>query len=286
MTLKIAVPNKGRLMEDTLDLLRSIGIRVPHSPDRNLISTTNGGRYQVLFARAADIPEYVEIRAADVGITGSDLVAETGAKVRRLHDLGYGACRLVLAAPEASRIRSADDLPSGARVATAFPNLARRWFESRRRKVTLVPISGAAELTPYIGVADAIVDLTQSGATLKQNHLRIVADLFESVAVVIGPEQGDPSRAQDVEDLVAALESVRLAHRKRYLMANVRQAKVPAVAKLLPGVNGPTVMKLATRGMVAIHSVVEEDAINGLIPKLKKLGASGILVLPIERMVP
>jgi len=286
MTLKIAVPNKGRLMDDTLDLLRSIGVRVPHSTDRTLVANTNGGSYQILFARAQDIPEYVEVGAAHAGITGTDLVEETGVRVRRLLNLGYGACKLVVAAPDHSGCSSVSDLPANAKIATAFPNLTRRYFEKRKQKVVVVPISGAAELTPFIGVADAIVDLTQTGATLKQNHLALLDVVLESTAILIAPPTLPAARAEDLEVLLAALESVRLAHRKRYLMANVKASGVAGIARVLPGVSGPTVMKLATRGMVAVHAVVEEDHINGLIPRLKKLGATGILVLPIERMVP
>src|SRR5262245_8255746 len=126
MTLKIAIPNKGRLMEETVDLLRSIGIRIPHDAGRTLVANANGGRYQVLYSRAADIPEYVEIGAADVGITGLDLVEETGVPVDRLLDLDYGKCKLVVAGPEHSKPSSIDDLPKNARIATSHPNLAKR----------------------------------------------------------------------------------------------------------------------------------------------------------------
>lgn len=285
MTLKLAVPNKGRLLEETLELLRSVGLRV-HSPDRTLISTVNGGRYQILFARAQDIPEYVETGAVHAGITGSDLVEETGVKVRRVLDLGFGACKLVLAAPEQAAYASVADLPNNARVATSFPNLARRYFEKRRQKVSIVPISGAAELTPYIGVSDAIVDLTQTGTTLKQNHLALLDVIFESSAALIAPDSLPAARRQDLEDFAAAVESVRVARGQRYLMANFPEGRVKEAAKLLPGVNGPTVMKLASEGLVAVHAVVDEDDITSLVPRLKKLGATGILVLPIERMVP
>jgi len=286
MTLKIAIPNKGRLMEETIDLLRSIGLRVPHNIDRTLIANVNGGRYQVLFTRAGDIPEYVEMGAVDVGITGLDLVEEVGEPVQRVLDLDYGRCKLVVAAPEQSRISSVDDLPKNARIATAHPNLARRYFEKRKQKVRIVPISGAAEITPYIGVADAIVDLTQTGATLKQNHLALLEVAFDSVAVLIASSKTLRTRAQEVEDLSEAIRGVQAAHRKRYLMTNVARAKLAAVTKIIPGLSGPTVLEVATKGMVAVHAVVDEDDLNQVIPKLKKAGATGILVLPIERLIP
>lgn len=286
MPLKIAVPNKGRLMEDTLDLLRSVGIRVPRTTDRTLIATTNGGKYQVLFARALDIPEFVEIGAADVGITGLDLVEETGCKVDKLLDLKYGQCKLIVAAPDHSPFQAVEDIPAGARVATAFPNLTRRYFERKKKKVVIVPVSGATELTPSIGVADIITDLTQTGSTLKQNHLMLLDVILDSWAVLIAGPDVLRKKNQDAEDLAHAFDSVENAVRKRYLMANVEEGKLKEVTKLIPGLKSPTVMALAEKGLVAVHAVVDEDAINALVPRLKKAGATGILVLPIERMVP
>jgi ATP phosphoribosyltransferase len=286
MPLKIAVPNKGRLMEETLELLRDVGIRVPRQTDRTLIATTNGGKYQVLFARAADIPEFVELGAADVGVTGLDLIEETGCKVEKLLDLKYGHCKLVVAAPEHSGITSIAKVPAGARVATAFPNLTRKFFKARRKKVIVVPVSGATEITPAIGVADLITDLTQTGSTLKQNHLVELDTIVQSWAVfVAGPSVKGEVR-QDAEDLVHAFDSVENALRKRYLMANIPEKKLHDVVKLIPGLKSPTVMSLAEKGMVAVHAVVDEDHINAIVPRLKKAGATGILVLPIERMVP
>jgi ATP phosphoribosyltransferase len=286
MTLRIAVPNKGRLMEETLELLRSVGLRVPRSADRTLIATCNGGKYQVLFARAADIPEFVELGAADVGVTGLDLVEETGRKVEKLLDLKYGQCKLVVAAPEGSRIKSVAKVPAGARVATAFPNLTRKYFDRKKKKVTAVPVSGATELTPAIGVADLITDLTQTGSTLKQNHLAILDTILESWAIFIAGPACLKEKRQDAEDLAHAFDSVEHAVGKRYLMVNVPKAKVSEVVRLIPGLKSPTVMPLADTALTAVHAVVNEDDINALVPKLKKAGATGILVLPIERMVP
>lgn len=273
-------------MEETLDLLRSIGLKVPRSADRTLIANVNGGAYQVLFARAADIPEYVELGAADVGVTGLDLVAETACKVERLLDLKYGQCKLVVAAPEHSGINSVAKVPSGARVATAFPNLTKKYFDKKKKKVTVVPVSGACELTPAIGVADLITDLTQTGSTLKQNHLSILDTVLESWAVYIAGPGCLKSRRQDAEDLAHAFDSVEHAVGKRYLMANISRAKVKDVVRLIPGLKSPTIMDLAESGQVAVHAVVDETSINALVPKLKKIGATGLLVLPIERMVP
>jgi ATP phosphoribosyltransferase len=286
MPLKIAVPNKGRLMEETVDLLRAVGVKVPRTPDRTLIATVNQGEYQILFARAADIPEYVETGAADAGITGLDLVEETGCKVEKLLDLRYGQCRLVVAAPEHSGIASIDAIPAGARVATSFPNLTRRFFEKRKRRISVIPVSGATELTPAIGVADLITDLTQTGSTLKQNHLALLDTILESWAVFIVGKSVAPAARQKAEDLAHAFDSVENALGKRYLMANVPSAKLKEIVKLIPGLKSPTVMSLAEKGLVAVHAVVPEEVVTALVPRLQKAGATGILILPIERMVP
>ena len=198
MTLKIAIPNKGRLMDETADVLRSIGIRIPHSIDRSLIVNAGDGKYQILLTRAQDIPEFVEIGAADIGFTGLDLVEESGCKVERLFDLAYGRCKLVVAAPERDHVACLDDLPQNARVATCYPNLTHKYFQKRGRKVEIVPISGAAEITPYIGVADAITDLTQTGATLKQNHLVLLDVVLDSWAVVIGSARAMQKKKQEI----------------------------------------------------------------------------------------
>ena len=273
-------------MEETLDLLRDVGVRVPRNTDRTLIATTNGGKYQVLFTRAADIPEYVEIGAADVGVTGLDLVEETGCKVEKLLDLKYGHCKLVVAAPDASGITSIAKIPNGARVATAFPNLTRRYFDRKKKKITVVPVSGACEITPAIGVADLITDLTATGSTLKQNHLVELDTILSSWSIFIAGPSAKGQVRQDAEDLAHAFDSVENALKKRYMMLNISESKLKTVIKLIPGLKSPTVMSLAEKGMVAVHAVVEEDHINALLPQLKKAGASGILVLPIERMVP
>ncbi len=285
MPFRIAVPNKGRLFDGAVDMLRRIGLRLPTQLGRSLILNTPDGRHQVLFARAADIPEYVELGAAEAGITGQDLVEETGARVRTVMPLSFGHCRMVVAVPEGSAVARPADLPDGAHVATSFPNIARRYFETLRKRVVIVPVGGATEITPYLGLADAIVDLTETGDTLKKNHLTPIGEIGMSTAVLIGPEAG--SASGKIEELAAAVQSVVNADRKRYLMANLPKSALEQVRSLLPGISGPTVMPLAHAGgeWVAIHAVTDEGEINGLIPRLKGLGATGILVLPIERMV-
>jgi ATP phosphoribosyltransferase len=164
--------------------------------------------------------------------------------------------------------------------------LTRRFFDEQKKKVQIVPITGAAEITPTLGVADLITDLTDTGVTLRQNHLRMIDVIFDSCAVLVGCPHLKASQSDLVQELVAGLKSVMDADRKRYLMANVPKAKLSQVTKILPGLTGPTVMEVAVQGIVAVHAVVEELDINRIIPALKGAGATGILVLPIERLVP
>ncbi len=286
MTIRIAIPNKGRLNEDAVDILRAIALRIPHHPRRTLMVHADGGNVQVLYTRAQDIPEFVEQGAADLGITGQDLVEETGCRVERLHEFSFGKCKLVVAAPDNSSITHPDEIPAKAKVATSYPNIVARYFKERKKDVTVVPISGAAEITPAIGVADLIVDITQTGATLQQNHLSLIDVIMNSRAILIGNSESVRRRKKEIDKLVAAFESVKAASRKRYLMANVDSANLEKVEEILPGLRGSTVLPLAVKNRFAVHAVVDEDEINSILSDLKAAGASGILILPIERMMP
>lgn len=287
--LKIAVPNKGRLSEATLELFRKAGLKLESSPDRKLYATALDRTVQILFVRAQDIPEFVQDGVAHLGVTGQDIIQEESRDVAEVIDLRFGYCRLVVAAPERSPIRDAKDVPDGARVATSFPNSARRFFESLGRKVQVVEVSGATEITPHIGVADVIVDLTSSGSTLAMNNLREVATIVHSTARVIANKAAldDPALHKRIHPILASLESVVHARGKRYLMANVPRDRLDEVRRILPGISGPTVMDILSHPeTIAAHAVVDEDALFDIITRLKQIGATGVLVLPIERLVP
>jgi ATP phosphoribosyltransferase len=287
MPLRIALPNKGRLADGAAGLMDRAGIHVRPPNDRMLIHNVPGGEIRILYSRTQDIPEILETGAADVGITGLDLVEESGCNVVRILDLNFGHCKLVVAAPENSKFADLESLPAHARVATAFPNLTRRYFAKHRKGgVRIVPITGAAEIAPHIGVADLITDLTETGTTLRQNHLTLVDVIMDSWAVLVAAPAARRRHGDAIDELRSALQSVLNASKRRYLMANAPRKNLTRIEKMLPGLSAPTVMELATRGMVAVHAVVEEHQINRLIPQLKKAGASGILVLPIERLVP
>jgi len=285
-TLRIALPNKGRLNSSAAKLMNRIGFQVPDSNSRTLLAEFGKGRYQVLMARAQDIPEFVEMGAADLGMTGLDLVMETKRDVKRLMDLDFGRCRLVVAVPEESSIQDASEVPEGSAVATSFPNLTAEFFSRMGKKVSPAEVTGATEIAPRIGLADVIVDLTETGSTLKLNHLRQVGVVLESVAVLIANPKAVEEKRLRIEEITSAFESVMNASRKRYIMANVPKDRLQMLNDLVPGVSGPTVMNIMGRDdLVAIHAVTNEDEVNGVIAMLKSIGATGILVMPIDRMV-
>lgn len=282
--LKIAVPSKGRLSDRSLELLSKAGLHVPRHA-RRLLADVNG-RWRLLFVRTADIPEYVATGTADAGITGLDQVAEKDLPVETLLSLGFGRCRLVVAVPRLSGMSKPAQL-AGKRVATTFPQLTARFFAQQEIPVEIVPLSGATEVAPQVGVAEAITDLVETGSTLRQNGLVELETLLRSEAVLIANPESLNTQESLLYELQAALKSVLDAQTKRYLMLNLPQARLEEVKALLPGVTAPTVMHLLGReDWVALHAVVSEDRINELIPRLRRCGAEGLLILPIERMVP
>ena len=227
--------------------------------------------------RADDVPEYVQDGVVDCGITGLDIVRESGADVRELARLGFGGCTLVAAVPVESEIASLDAL-GGARIATSFPRLARELLPA---PIELVDVHGSVELAPRLGLADAIVDLVSSGSTLRTNGLRSVGSLLESEAVLVGST--DPSAA--ALQLAGVFRSVVDARGARYLMLNAPEESLDAICALVPGSRAPSVLPLSEPGMVAVHSLVPAADVWRLLPELEAAGASSILLVPVERML-
>jgi ATP phosphoribosyltransferase len=284
--LRIALPNKGRLADEARELFNDAGLEVRARGDRALTASL-GGEFQALFVRAQDIPEFVADGAADAGITGWDLVAESSRALDVLLDLEFGRCRLAVAATEESGITSATQIPAGARVATSFPRLTRRFFEEMNRQVELVPVTGAAEIAPHIGIADVIVDLVSTGSTLRVNGLQEIATVLESTARLVVTHGVVGAKTRALDELSAALESVIRARGKRYVMANVPKDRLDDVRRVLPGLNGPTVIDILNGGVyVAVHAVTPASTIYRTVTELKALGAEGILVTRIERLMP
>jgi ATP phosphoribosyltransferase len=284
--LRIALPNKGRLNDDCRALLNDAGLEVRASSERALTASL-GGEFEALFVRAQDIPEFVADGAADAGITGWDLVSESGRALESRLDLGFGRCRLVVAARDDGAVQSLDDLTGTPRVATVFPNLTRNYFAAAGKSVQVVPVSGAVEIAPHLGIADIVVDLTSTGSTLKVNGLREIATVLESSArLITASSLSDESRECSLNELVQALASVIAARGRRYIMANVPRSQLEQVKKVLPGISGPTIIDLMNGGtMVAVHAVAPAASIYKTLTALKQLGGEGILVTRIERLM-
>jgi ATP phosphoribosyltransferase len=283
--LRIAIPNKGRLADDVRDLFRDAGLELSSRGDRALVASFAGGQSEAIFVRSADIPEFVADGAADAGITGWDLVAEAGRPLETLLDLEFGACRLVVAARDGSGIDTLGDVPEGARVATVFPRLTARFFADAGRQVEIVPVSGAAEIAPHLGIADLVVDLTSTGSTMRVHNLKELGTVLCSTArFLVRPES---RRHPALDEIVTAFASVLHGRRSRYLMANIPRGRLDEVKRVIPGLGGPTVIDILNGGdTVAVHAVVALDAVSATIAQLKHLGAKGILVTRIERLMP
>jgi ATP phosphoribosyltransferase len=286
--LRIALPNKGRLSDETRELFADAGLPVKARGERALTASL-GGEFEAIFVRAQDIPEFVADGAADAGVTGWDLVCESERDLEVRLDLDFGRCRLVVAAREDSGIERLDEIVGG-RVATVFPRVTRRFFTRPGCSIDVVPVSGAAEIAPHLGIADIVVDLTSTGSTLKVNGLREIATVLESSARLVTRAStaiGDPAKLRSLDELVTALESVLHARGQRYVMANVPRAALDQVKEVLPGLNGPTVIDILNGGQhVAVHAVVPATAVYRTIARLKSLGGAGILVTRIERLMP
>ncbi len=278
--LTIAIPAKGRLREPAVTLLADAGLAPEQPGERALAFPCRNAPLDVLLVRAADVPEYVQDGVVECGITGADLVRESGVEVEELLRLGFGACTLEAAVPAEADARTLDDL-EGMRVATVYPRLAIELLSARGVSVELVRVTGSVEVAPRLGLADAIVDLVSSGGTLRTNGLRSLGELFSSEAVLIGTPESD-SRARE---LASVMRSVVDARETRYLMLNVPESALAEIAALVPGSGSPSVLPLAEPGMVAVHALVPAADVWRLLPRLEAAGGTSILLVPVERML-
>jgi ATP phosphoribosyltransferase len=279
----MALPSKGRLREPSWSLLEASGVAPQEPGERVLQAHCRNADIDLLFVRADDVPEYVQDGVVDCGITGLDLVYENESDVEVLLRLGFGTCSLQAAVSMEDSATSIEDL-EGRRIATSHPRIAARVLAERGVKVELVRVAGSVEISPRLGLADAIVDLVSTGSTLRTNGLRSIGTLFESEAVLIGRSGSVDLEAR--KTLTTVLGSVINARANRYLLCNVAKDRLAEVTAVLPTTGSPTVMDLATPGIVAVHALVPAADIWSLLPKLEACGASSILTLPVERMVP
>jgi len=284
--VRLAIPNKGRIAAPIIDLVEKSGLHLVEAGEqRRLITKTLDPHVEILFARPADIPEYVANGAADLGITGHDMVIERGSDVQELLDLQSGRAKLVLAVHEDSEITRVRQL-DGLKVATEFPAITRAYFKRQKVSVEVVLVGGACEATPHLGIADAIIDLSSSGTTLRTNRLRVIDDVMLTSTWLIANRDSLKTKKEKIDEIHLALESVIRARGQCYLMMNVKREALDTVRRVLPGLSGPTVMDVASsEGLVAVHAVVNEERVYMLINQLKRAGAKDILVMAIQRMI-
>ncbi|MGB9977842.1 ATP phosphoribosyltransferase [Methanobacterium sp.] len=286
MQLKIALPSKGRISDPAVKLLEKAGIGIKDTANRKLFSETYDEEISVMFTRAADIPEFVADGAADLGITGLDLIEEKEVSVEILEDLNFGSAKLVLAVPEDSKINNILDIDDGTIVATEFPNLTKKYLKNKGINVKIVELSGSTEIAPFIGIADIVADLTSTGTTLKMNHLKIIDTVLESSIKLISNKESFKGKNEKIEAVRTGIKGVLDAEGKKLVMMNVNKEYLEDVKKTMPGLTGPTVSQVVSNeNIVAVQAVVDEHEVFNTVNKLKKIGAKDILVVPIERII-
>ena len=286
MTLRIGVPNKGRLNERTIQLLTQCGIDFGEEIGRRLYVKAKNQDIELVLLRAQDIPLFVASGSLDMGITGIDETAESGKDLERVLDLQFGFCHLSVAVPEESGITDAKQIKDGSRIATSFPNLTRKYFEDMGKKVEIIVVTGACEIMPYLGVSDYITDLVSTGSTLKTNRLREVGSIIESQAVVITSKEAMSKNSEAIQNVVDSISSIIIAENKKYIMADIPKDKLKEVERILPGIGGPTILEIAGNSdYLAVHAVIDGNQLFTAIAELKKIGAKGVLTTPIERLV-
>lgn len=285
MTVKLAVPNKGRLYEPTINLLEDAGIGLVDRGSRQLFARTDIKDMEVIFARTSDIPRMVEMGAADLGVTGHDLILESGSEVKELLDLNFGNAKMVVAVHEKSSIKSIDDIKDETKVATEFPNVTREYFREKGIEVKLSEVSGATEIMPFIGMADLIVDLTSTGTTLRTHGLKVMDTLFETSVRLIGNPESLEEKESKIEDIRTALESVIQAKPRKLVLMNVPEDRISEIKELMPGMSGPTVSKVKGTDLLAVQVVVHANEVYEMVNKVREEGARDILVVPIERIL-
>lgn len=272
------------MAQPALDLCSAAGLRF-ETTDRSLHVPCANAPVDLLLVRPHDIPEYVQDRVVQAGITGANLVLETGARVASLASLGFARCTLEAAVPSDAPQRELRDL-NGLRVATAYPASTRAILASLGVEAELVTVSGSVEAAPRLGLSDAIVDLVSTGSTAEANGLRRIGRLFESEAVLIAASGAGDDKPETLVRLELMLRGVVAARQRRYVMMNASEGALPEIVSLLPSMGAPSIVPLAAEGEVALHAAVDVDEIWDLLPRLKEAGATSILVVPVERVLP
>ncbi len=282
--LRIAIQKSGRLFEDSVGLLKDAGIRLSNNPHRVLRAEAANFPLEIIFLRDDDIPEYVEEGVVDAGIVGENVVLEKRPTVSIVERLGFGKCRLCIAFPKNTPFEGYQSL-QGMRVATSYVRILEDFLKTNQITATVHEISGAVEIAPSLGLADAIFDIVSTGSTLLANGLREVATVLESEAVLIANPGMLPEKQEILNRLMFRMQANRNAKQHRYILLNAPNDQLDAIIRLLPGMKSPTVLPLAEPGWSSLHSVVREEIFWDVLEQLKMAGAQGILVAPLERMI-
>ena len=282
--LRIAIQTKGRLNEQSIELLREIGIDV-EGAKRKFLSKASNFPIEVLYLRDDDIPQVVADGTATLGIVGMNEVAERGCDVDVVTKLGFGGCRISLAIPKADEYNGVEYF-QGKKIATSYPAILSKFLADNGVEASMAVITGSVEIAPAAGIADAIFDIVSSGGTLVSNGLKEVERVFESEAVLIANRNLSNEEREVLDELLFRIESERVSRGKKYLLMNIPTASLEEAVKILPAMRSPTVMPLAVEGWCSLHSVVDSADLWDKVRQLKAIGAEGILVLTLDKIIP
>ena len=281
--LRIAVQSKGRLFEDTMNLLAEADIKISSSK-RTLLVQSSNFPLEVLYLRDDDIPQSVASGVADIGVVGENEFVERGEEADIVSRLGFSRCRLSLAIPKDIEYPGLEWF-NGKKIATSYPGILRHYMENHGIKTDIHVITGSVEISPGIGLADAIFDIVSSGSTLVSNNLREVEVVMKSEALLIGNKQVDAEKRKTLDEMLFRFAAVRSAEDKKYVRMNAPKSRLQDIIDVLPGLKSPTVIPLADEEWCSVHTVLDQKRFWEIIGKLKEMGAQGILVTPIEKMI-
>lgn len=281
--IRIAIQSKGRLNEQSVDLLQDAGLNI-NDQKRKFLDRVDNFPIEILYLRDDDIPEVVADGSADIGIVGYNEVAETGTTVDLVRQLGFGGCRISLAIPKADEYTSPQYF-QGKSIATSYPNILRRYLAEQGVEASVRVIKGSVEIAPAAGIADAIFDIVSSGGTLVSNGLKEVEKVIRSEAVLIANPNLSPEKQAILDSLLFRIDAVTNSRGKKYILMNLPADKVDEAIAILPAMRSPSVMPLADNSWCSLHSVVKADELWNKIERLKQIGAEGILVLDLDKVI-
>jgi ATP phosphoribosyltransferase len=281
--LKLAIQKKGRLSDDSIELINECDISFPTSSGK-LVTAAYDFPIEILFLRDDDIPDYVQDGVADIGIVGGNVLVESNKQVDEVMKMGFGKCRLSIAVPRAMEYNSINDLANTS-IATSYPRILQNYLDAKNVKADIHVISGSVEIAPSIGLATAICDIVSTGSTLLSNGLKEAEQIFQSEAVMIKHKGLSAEKNDILNNLLFRLEAVKRAQKNKYILLNAPNESLDKIISLLPGINSPTVQALAKEGWSSVHSVITQKDFWEKIQQLKAAGAEGILVMPIEKLI-